>query len=73
MIDNYYNEDAEKSLLGIMLVDSSKVSSISYLVDVSDFYKASHRILYPTTIQPNQCDQTTDSVPVSHQLQVARN
>lgn len=73
MIDNYYNEDAEKSLLGIMLVDSSKVSSISYLVDVSDFYKASHRILYQTIIQLNKCDKPTDIVSVSEKLKFDNN
>ena len=63
-----YNEDAEQSILGIMMVDNHKASSISYLLDVSDFFTESHRLIFESVISLVSKDKPADIVSVSEKL-----
>lgn len=63
-----YNEDAEQSILGIMMVDNHKASSISYLLDVSDFFTEGNRLLFNAIIELVSKDKPADIVSVSEKL-----
>lgn len=63
-----YNEDAEQSILGIMMVDNHKASSISYLLDVSDFFTEGNRLLFSSIIELVSKDKPADIVSVSEKL-----
>lgn len=63
-----YNEDAEQSILGIMMVDNYKASSISYLLDVSDFFTEGNRLLFSSIVELVSKDKPADIVSVSEKL-----
>lgn len=63
-----YNEDAEQSILGIMMVDNHKASSISYLLDVSDFFTEGNRLLFSSIVELVSKDKPADIVSVSEKL-----
>lgn len=67
-LDELYNQEAEQSILGIMMVDNSKALSISYLLDESDFYSETHRILYQTILSLIKVSKPADIVSVSEKL-----
>lgn len=66
--DELYNQEAEQSILGIMMVDNSKALSISYLLDETDFYSETHRILYQTILSLVKVSKPADIVSVSEKL-----
>lgn len=66
--DDLYNQEAEQSILGIMMVDNSKALSISYLLDETDFYTEAHRILYQTILSLVKVSKPADIVSVSEKL-----
>lgn len=70
MLDNQdlYNEDAEKNILGIMMIDNSKALSISSLVDYEDFFLASHRQIYQAIVSLLKANKVADIVSVSEKL-----
>lgn len=67
-LDELYNQEAEQSILGIMMVDNSKALFISYLLDESDFYTETHRILYQTILSLVRASKPADIVSVSEKL-----
>lgn len=68
MIDDLYNKDAEENILGIMLVDNSKVASISSLLETKDFFTEANRIIFDTVCAMYKKDKPIDIVSVSEQL-----
>lgn len=66
--DDLYNQEAEQSILGIMMVNNSKASSISYLLDETDFYTSAHRLIYQAIISLIKVDKPADIVSVSEKL-----
>lgn len=67
-LNELYNEDAEQSILGIMMVDNHKASSISYLLDVSDFFIEGNRLLFSSIVELVSKYKPADIVSVSEKL-----
>lgn len=66
--DTFYNEEAEKNILGIMLVDPSKALSISNLINHDDFFLKPHREIYKTIVSLMKEGKVIDIVSVSEKL-----
>lgn len=66
--EDLYNEEAEKNILGIMLVDNSKALSISSLITSEDFFLKSHRIIFKCICGLVKDNKDADIVTVSEKL-----
>lgn len=67
-LENLYNKDAEQSILGIMMIDNHKASSISYLLDASDFFTECNRLIFNSIVELISKDKPADIVSVSEKL-----
>lgn len=63
------NVDAEKSLLGSLLIDKEAITTIMDMIDSSDFYKNSHRDIYETMAALYNRNEPIDILTVSNRLQ----
>lgn len=68
MIEDLFNQDAEQNILGIMMVDNSKVASISSLLDTKDFFTEANRLIFDVICSMYKKDKPIDIVSVSEQL-----
>lgn len=67
-VEDIYSEDAEKSILGILLIDSDKATEIYNRLTVDDFFLNQHKIIYKAcTILLSQ-GKIADIVTVSERL-----
>ncbi len=57
-----YNEDAEQSLLGVMLNDEGLISSLGHLPAVSDFYLERHQIIFSAIIDISETGTPLDLI-----------
>lgn len=63
-----YNIEAEKSVLGSILIDPSKFGSIEIMLDADDFYKKSHQLIYNAMLVLSQNNHIIDVVTLADQL-----
>jgi replicative DNA helicase len=65
-----HNEDAERALLGAILLDSKIFYEISSLLKQDDFYKLGHQDLYQAMLTLNESDssKTIDLISLTAQL-----
>ena len=62
------NKEAEQSVLGIMLVDTSKILSIIAMVDRDDFLSPGHQLIYQAIVDLYRDNKPIDIVTVSEYL-----
>ncbi len=60
--------DAERSLLGSLLIDSDAVSAISGQIQSDDFYREQHRAIFDAVSNIASRNERSDSVTVSDEL-----
>lgn len=65
-----HNDEAERAVLGAILLSNTALSEISEVLRSSDFYKAGHQALYDTilTFHQEQSSQTIDLITISDYL-----
>ncbi len=68
-----HNIDAEKAILGALLVDGSASSSavdiVTSIVKTEDFYRDAHRIIYEAILEIVHDNKTADFITLSEELQ----
>ncbi len=65
------NIDAEKAILGGLMVEQSAWDEVSDQISEEDFYKPAHRLIYKAVYELNKRNQPTDLVTVSNHLMEA--
>ncbi len=65
--------DAERALLGGLMIDPKAIYRVGNIVDAEDFYVDAHRILYRTIHRLSQSGTPTDIVILSGYLQAENN
>ena len=60
--------DAERSLLGSLLIDSDAVSTVSGKIQSDDFYREQHRAIFEAVTNIASRNERSDSVTVSDEL-----
>jgi len=71
MIESIYNEEAEKSVLGVMLGELGKVDIISRTLEAltpEDFYLVKHRIIYRAIQELHRAGKGVDTITVNNHL-----
>lgn len=63
-----YNNEAEMDILGIMLIDNTKISLIKSLLSIDDFFSRGHKIIFSTIVGMFDEGKVADIVTVSEQL-----
>lgn len=63
-----YSIDAEKSVIGALLVDSLKMGSVQSIIEEDDFYKRSHQIIYDMMNKLFDKNGVIDPVTLINQL-----
>jgi replicative DNA helicase len=64
-----YNVEAERSVLGSLLLDDQTLSSVSDFLLANDFYSSSHRIIYETILEVHQKFNRLDLVTLQDELE----
>ncbi|MFA5088870.1 MAG: replicative DNA helicase [Candidatus Omnitrophota bacterium] len=62
------NVDAEKSVLGAMLIDNEAIGLAIEILDVSWFYEESHRKIYSSVLELYNNHKNVDLITLSNQL-----
>jgi len=63
-----HNDDAERSLLGAVLLDPRSIDEVSSLIDVDDFYRESHRLIFRAMDALNARGDALDALTLSDYL-----
>src|SRR5687768_7383903 len=66
-----HNEDAERSLLGALILDSDRVGEITEILEPEDFFDRRHQILYDTLRRLNEANIPADFISVGEELKAA--
>lgn len=61
--------EAERSLLGGLMLDQRAWDQVADVVGTDDFYRADHRAIFATIAKLNEQDRPPDAVTVSEQLE----
>jgi len=64
-----FNEDAEKAVLGSILLDNENIYHIIELMDPEDFYLKSHTIIYKTILEVFEKGKDFDILTIKNELQ----
>ncbi|MGX7092825.1 replicative DNA helicase [Hutsoniella sourekii] len=64
-----HSEQAEKSVLGALLIDPMVLTNVQGLIEVEDFYKRAHQIIYDQMLTLFESKGTIDLVTLTNQLQ----
>lgn len=64
-----YNEDAEKAVLGSILLDNENIYHIIELIESDDFYLKSHTIIYKTILDVFEKGKSFDILTIKNELQ----
>jgi len=64
-----YDMDAEKSVLGSMLLDSTCIDEVAQVVRSEDFYKSAHNALYDVMLSMSAAGSAIDPVLLSDRIQ----
>ncbi len=63
-----HNLEAEKSVLGGLMLESSAFDIVSELIGVEDFYRSHHRIIFQAILDLQKKSEEVDLLTVSHIL-----
>jgi replicative DNA helicase len=63
-----HNDEAERSLLGAILLDNRVLDEVQAIVNVDDFYRESHRHIYRAMLDLGARDEAIDSITLADQL-----
>ena len=64
------NIEAEQSVLGASLLDKGVLSTITEIIDVSDFYREDHKEIYEAIMDLYERGEPIDLITVSEQLKI---
>ena len=70
-LNNYLppqNIEAERAVLGAILLNNSAIATALEYLQPEDFYKHAHRILFQTMVELNDKDQPLDTVTLLNTL-----
>lgn len=67
------NIDAEKSLLGAILIDQSVILDVMAVVQPEDFYRKDHQLIFESMVLLSNKDQPIDIITVTDQLSSSGN
>lgn len=62
------NEEAEKYVLGAIVVDSAKFPVVAQILEEEDFFSASHRQIFAAMTALNQRDESIDRITLANEL-----
>ncbi len=62
------NLDAERSVLGGMLIDNDAINRVVEILDPSDFYRNAHRKIFQAVIELYQANEPSDLVTITNIL-----
>lgn len=65
MTKDLYNDEAEQTILGIMLVDNDKISSISCILNKDDFFAKENKLIYENILLLHRRDKPVDIVTLT--------
>src|SRR3989304_4912730 len=63
-----HNLEAERSVLGAVLVHNDAFNTAAQVIDARDFYRDAHRRLFEKMIAPNERGQAIDFVTLKEEL-----
>lgn len=66
-----HNDDAERSLLGSIMIDPQTVDEISGQVDAQDFYREAHRHIYRAMVNLHQRGEAIDLITLADYLKTS--
>ena len=64
-----HSVDAERSLLGGLMLDQRAWDQVADVVGIDDFYRADHRAIFEAIMTLTRQDRPPDAVTVSEQLE----
>ena len=64
-----YNEEAEKAVLGTLLLDHENIYQIVEILDPDDFYLTAHKVVYETILDVFERGRAFDILTIKDQLQ----
>ena len=64
-----FSEEAEKSVLGALLLDPVKLANVMTLIDVDSFYKTKHQQIYNAMLKVYDDSQVLDTLVLAEQLE----
>ena len=67
-LDVPHNLDAERAVLGSIILDNTALSKVRQLITVNDFFSSAHRIAFQAMIDLAEAQHTIDIVTVSEKL-----
>ena len=67
-----HNDDAEKSVLGAILIDPEAFYKVSPIIKTDDFYSNAHKEIYAAMLDLNTNGQSIDVVTVAEKLKARR-
>jgi len=66
-----YNEEAEKAVLGTLLLDHEKIYKIVEILSPEDFYRTGHQVVYQTILDVFEQGRGFDILTIKDELQKA--
>lgn len=64
-----YNEEAEKAVVGTLLLDHESIYKIVEILDSEDFYLTAHRVIYQTILEVFEQGHAFDILTIKDRLQ----
>lgn len=63
-----HDMDAERSILGALLIDSSSIGLIAHFLHAEHFYSRQHQVIYEACMMLYEAQKPIDAVTLKHQL-----
>ena len=63
-----FNIEAEKSVLGAVLINPQKIANLQMILEMDDFYKRAHQLIYNAMIRLADNNLVIDIVTLANQL-----
>lgn len=68
MTKDLYNDEAEQTILGIMLVDNNRISSISCILNKDDFFSKENKLIYENILTLYRKNKPVDIVTLTEMM-----
>lgn len=65
-----FSIEAEKSVLGAIMIDPNKIGNVQIILDMMDFYKRSHQLIFNAMIKLSDENKMIDIVTLANQLDI---
>jgi replicative DNA helicase len=66
-----HNEDAERALVGALILDSERIAEVAELLRPEDFFDRRHQLLYQTLVGLSEANVPVDFISVAEALKAA--